>query len=113
MTPAPRERRREPRISATLPFELIEEGGGFTICACANVSCGGAFLAQQAPRRMGSRLCLNVVLPRPFLPIPCVAEVVNLAAHPGEGIGVRFVAMTKLDRLRLAGFLRNVSAASA
>jgi hypothetical protein len=69
-----------------------------------NVSMGGAFLEGTLPHAPGTRVSLEIQLPDDTTALVLEGEVVE-APDGGVGMGVKFVGLSAVQRLRLTEIL--------
>jgi hypothetical protein len=69
-----------------------------------DMSLGGLFLRTPAPRKVGAAANLEFLVTEGQIR----ADAVVRHATPGQGLGLKFVAVTDVDRPRLAALLRRL-----
>jgi hypothetical protein len=104
--PTIEERKRAPRVIASLPVAL-SQGGAFYVLDTENVSCGGLCLRPRKMFPVGTQL--HLVFGRlPELPQVSADGIVRWS-EGGKGVGVEFTSMSPDDRLVLLRFVNSQS----
>jgi hypothetical protein len=67
-----------------------------------NLSAGGVFLETKKPRAIGTITSLAFLVPEGQIRV----EAVVRHAKPGQGLGLKFTALTEQDRPHLAALMR-------
>lgn len=97
------ERRAHRRVKLTFPVRIHVDGvEGFSDFTAANVSRGGVFIATDFPYPVGTRLSLEMTLPKIERPVPAKGSVVRcLPCYDEEegaaGMGIRFRLDSSID----------------
>ncbi len=103
------ERRAHARQAVRL--EALERtDAGLYFQRTRNLSMGGAFLEGTLPHPPGTRVMLELQLPGGTRPLILEGEVVE-APDGGVGMGVRFIAPTSVQRLRMTEILQGTPSA--
>lgn len=96
------ERRRSSRCPVDLWVDELHQGAVYSQRA-TDLSLGGAFIDNRAPHSPGARVSLTFRLLDAEGAMRVEAEVVDHSAE--RGTAVRFVELTRQQRVRLANFI--------
>lgn len=97
---------RRAHARQTLHLEAVERSeAGLYFQRTRNLSMGGAFLEGTLPHPPGTRVSLELQLPGDTRPLELDGEVVP-SPDGSLGMGVRFVGLTAVQRLRLTEILQ-------
>ena len=101
--PPLRERRRFPRVKATIPLELRSAGSTAPLRTQSDeVSLCGCYIETMFTLGVGVKLALTLWLGEEKIS----ATSVVTTCHPQVGNGIEFVEMAPEHRLRLSEFIR-------
>lgn len=98
------ERRASPRIPVEMWVEESTERELY-FQRGANISVGGLYLQQTIPHPKGTRVNLRFTLPGEENPVEVKGEIVNVSPDEPLGMGVKFLDLRDVDRLRIEHFV--------
>ncbi len=107
--PPDQERRKYPRVKASIPIEFKTEGAAVASRAeTADLSLSGFYVEMSFTLPVGTKLDLVLWVEDERLP----ANGVVVTHHPQFGNGVKFVEMSQEAQAKLAHFLKRCEKAS-
>ena len=99
------DRRKSPRIKASVPVEVHVEGAGAPLhCSTSDISLGGCYIESMYPFPVGTCLELKLQIADTLL---VVARVVT--CDPQFGNGIAFVKILPEDRDKLTKFINSAA----
>jgi uncharacterized protein (TIGR02266 family) len=98
------EQRHAPRLDVALEVSH-DSDSNFYLGLTENISEGGVFIATVHIKPVGSRLHLDIALDDGLEPLRITGEVRWSRECSPHGIGVRFLDLSKTDKLRIRAFL--------
>jgi uncharacterized protein (TIGR02266 family) len=98
------ERRHETRIPIELWIEEESDGASY-FQHSANLSRGGLFLDNSVPHPVGTSMQIRFTLPGDGAPIQTKAVIVQIEAHGGFGMHLKFDGMATADVARIDNFI--------
>jgi uncharacterized protein (TIGR02266 family) len=101
------DRRHETRMPIELWVEEESDDASY-FQHSANLSRGGLYLDNSVPHPVGTAMLIRFTLPGEAMPIETKAVIVQIEAHGGFGMHLKFDGMAEADVARIDAFIARV-----